>query len=865
MDIIRHLHFCPPGTPFFDLPSHRAAAEDDFALAHEALPDGWERDPGAEWVVLTPPEARLPKQGWKIHVSATLDNAGHILDVVAKYCTTEQVMFKFIRGRHVLQRRNSKYGDRSGSGKFVTIYPFDDAHFERILHELGGLLDGEPGPYILSDLRWRSGPLYVRYGGFVLQSIRSESGELIYCIENPDGDLVPDRRGPGFRPPEWVTPPACLAEPIAARNAGILEDFPYRVTKAVHFSNGGGVYRGTDTRDRSEVLLREARPHAGLDSDGNDAVARHEQEHWALRRLAGLPCIPRLVDYRKGHEHYFLVREYVEGTPLSREFVRRNPLLHAVASAQDIAEYTAWALDVLDQIERGLDGMHDRGVVFADLHPGNILVRPDGRIVFIDFETAGSPEAKTAQTMGAVGFIAPAGRTGFAIDRYALGCLRLALFAPMVAVLPWAPEKADQLIDLVSAFYRLPEDFAESVRRDLGPATGAAAPGSDNDDDLGSGGVWSARETADRPALLRTLGESVLATAQTGRADRLFPGDAEQFFTPEGGLGFSHGAAGVLWALGEAGVEVPEKHIDWLVDGVRALKDPGPGFANGLGGIAYALDRLGRSDAARELLGRVTAGPLRELGRTLHGGLAGVGLTLLHFAGSTGEPTLLDDAVRVAGLMADGTPPAVEGPANRPPAGLLRGESGSALFLLRLYEQTGESALLERAAQALRRDLAAFGWTPGAPFAERTGGRLPLIAAGSGGTGMVLHDLLAHRRDPELAQARDAVHAATELPFVPQAGLLNGRAGVIMARLHLAEPLDRTGAAGRAEHPVDTDPVLRRHVADLGLHAVRHQERPAFLGQECLRISSDLATGTAGVLLALSAALSERRARLPFF
>ncbi|MBT2392599.1 class III lanthionine synthetase LanKC [Streptomyces sp. ISL-1] len=868
MDIIRHLHFCPPGTPFFDLPSRGAAAEDDFALAHEALPEGWERNPGAEWVVLTPPDPRLPRQGWKIHVSATLDNAEHILDVVAKYCTTEQVMFKFIRGRHLLQRRNSKYGDRSASGKFVTIYPFDDEHFERILHELGDLLDGEPGPYILSDLRWRSGPLYVRYGGFVLQAIRSESGELIYCIENPDGELVPDRRGPGFRPPEWVTPPACLAEAIAGRNAGTLEDFPYRVTKAVHFSNGGGVYRGKDTRDGSDVLLREARPHAGLDSDGNDAVARHEQEHWALRRLTGLPCIPRLVDYRKGHEHYFLVREYVEGTPLSKELVRRNPLLHAVSSTEDIAEYTGWALDVLDQIERGLDGMHDRGVVFADLHPGNILVRPDGQVVFIDFETAGSPEAKPAQTMGAVGFIAPAGYSGFAIDRYALGCLRLALFAPMVAAVPWAPEKADQLIDLITASYRLPEDFAERVRRDLGLATHPAVTDDGAGEERGSEPVWSARGTADRPALLRSLGESVLATAQTGRDDRLFPGDAEQFFTPEGGLGLAHGAAGVLWALGEAGVEVPEDHLDWLVDGVRSLEDPRPGFYNGLGGIAYALDRLGRSDTARELLDRITEAPLRGLDPSLYGGLSGIGLTLLHFAGSTGEPALLDRTVQIAGLIADGTSAAAasatEGPANRPAAGLLRGESGSALFLLRLYEQTRDTALLDRAAQALRRDLAGFGWTPGAPFAERAAGRLPLIA-GSGGTGMVLHDLLAHRPDPELAQARDAIRAATELSFVPQAGLLNGRAGVIMTRLHLTETTNRTGAASRVEHSGDADPVLRRHVAGLGLHAVCHQGRPAFLGQECLRISSDLATGTAGVLLALSAALSERRSRLPFF
>ncbi|MBU6532332.1 class III lanthionine synthetase LanKC [Streptomyces mayonensis] len=927
MDIIRHLHFCPPGTPFFDLPARSAAAEDDFSLVHDALPEGWSRAPGSEWVVLSPPGVTLPRQGWKIHVSATLENAGRVLDVVAKYCLTERVMFKFIGSRDLLQRRNSKYGDRSGSGKFVTVYPLDDQHFERILHELGDLLDGESGPYILSDLRWRSGPLYVRYGGFVLQAVRSESGELIHCIEDPDGRLVPDRRGPGFRPPEWVTLPACLAEAVAARNAGTLRDFPYRVTKAVHFSNGGGVYRGTDTRDGTEVLLREARPHAGLDAEGRDAVARHEQEHWALRRLTGLPCIPRLIDYRKGHEHYFLVREYVEGTALSRELVRRNPLLKAVGSAADVAEYTAWALDLLDQIERGIDAMHDRGVVFADLHPGNILVRPDGRVVFIDFETAGTPDATTVQTMGAVGFVAPAGYTGRAIDRYALGCLRLALFAPQVAVLPWGPEKADQLIDVITSYYPVPEDFAERVHHDLEPVSDVSGAGggggverrvepvsdvagteagggaerrvepvsdvagteagggaercvepvSDVAGTEAGGGaeprtgpVWSVPGPDERLGLLRSLADGLLATAQPGRDDRLFPGDAEQFFTPEGGLGLAHGAAGVLWALAESGVRVPGEHLDWLAGRAHALENPRPGLYDGLGGIAYVLDRLGREADARELLGRIVESPLDDLGHSLHGGLAGVGLTLLHFAGTTGDGDLLDRAGRIAERVADGATPAPEGPGKGTGAGLLRGASGGALFLLRLYERTGDTALLDHTAAALRRDLAEFGWTPGSPFADGTTGRLPLIGSGSGGTGMVLHDLLTHLPDTELAQARDAVLAATELPFVAQAGLLSGRAGVIMTRARLTNAVGRGDTCGdpdlpaRPEPAPATDPVQHRHVAGLGLNAVRHRGAPAFLGQESLRISSDLATGTAGVLLALGAAWSGGRCRLPF-
>ncbi|QES48803.1 hypothetical protein DEJ50_14220 [Streptomyces venezuelae] len=873
MDILRHLHFCPPGTPFFDLPARVDPAEDAFPLAHDALPEGWSRTPGSEWVVMAPPGVTLPKQGWKIHVSANLDNAAHLLDLVAKYCVAEGVMFKFIRSARLLRQRNGKYGDRSGSGKFITVYPLDDAHFEEVLRELDTLVGGEPGPYILSDLRYRQGPLYVRYGGFVLQAVRSaETGELVYCIENPDGELVPDRRGPGFRPPEWVTVPDCLAESVAARGAGTLRDFPFRVTSAVHFSNGGGVYRGTDTRDGSEVLLREARPYAGLDADGRDAVTRHEQEHWALRRLAGAPAIPRLIDYRKGHEHYFLVREWVEGAPLSKELMRRNPLLNGITSATAVAEYTAWALDVLAQTERGLAGMHERGVVFGDLHPGNLLIRPDGEVVFIDFETAGPPEEQTGQTMGAVGFIAPAGYTGFAVDRYALGCLRLAAFVPLVAMVSWSPDKPEELLELITRSYPVPADFAAAVRRDLQGLSEGAAVAADSGTDSGSGSLWAVPGAgagpAERAEWLRALGDGVLATVQEGRDDRLFPGDAEQFFTPEGCLGFAHGAAGVLWALGESGLPVPEEHLDWLVERVRAAADPQPGFQAGLGGIAYALDRLGRTGTARELVERIARAPLSGLDHTLQDGLAGVGLTLLHFG-------LRDEAVRIAERL-DGLPaPAgrrpARGPDSRPTTGLLRGGTGTALFLLRLYEHTGDGTLLDRAAEALRTDLAGLGWQPGEPFGESATGRIPVIGEGSGGTGMVLHDLLAHRPDEELAQARDAVRAATAIPFLPHSGLLNGRAGAILARIHLDS--GPGPGAGPAPVPSDrvpsdrvpADPALERHLAELGINAVPFRGGTAFLGQECLRISADLATGSAGVLLALTAALSDRRARLPFF
>jgi Protein kinase domain/Lanthionine synthetase C-like protein len=810
MDVLPHLHLCPPGTPYFDLP---APGPDEDGFPDAAVPAGWNRSRGSEWTVLTPPEGRLPTQGWKVHVSATPENAAHVLDVVVKYCTAAPVPFKFLRSRGVLLRRNGKYGDRSASGKFVTIYPADEPGLERVLHELGDLLDGQEGPYILSDLRWRSGPLYVRYGGFVERTARLASGRLEHCIEDPDGRLVPDRRGPGFHPPEWVRTPGCLDEALAARNAGTLRDFPYRVTGALHFSNGGGVYRGVDTRTGAAVLLREARPLAGLDRDGRDAVARLERERWALERLAGLPCVPALLDFRRGHEHWFLVREYVEGASLVAEVSRRNPLITGEPSAAAYEQYARWVDGVLDQLEHGIRALHERGVVFGDLHPANVLVRPDGAVVLIDFETATAAADQADQTMGAPGFLAPAGCRGPDVDLHALACMRLALLVPLAAALSWGPAKVDELATYAAERFPVEEGFSARVRADLG---GGAADA-----------VWDA---TDWPRLRQEIADGVLAAASPQRDDRLFPGDGAQFFTPEGGVSLLHGAAGVLWALAEVGVDVPAGHVDWLAAAAGRLSDPRPGAFGGLAGVALALHRLGRPTEACELAEIVARHPLDDVGVDLADGLAGIGLMHLHLARETGEGGFLAAARNVADRLVDHL--TVDGDAAR---GLMRGPAGPALMLLRLHERDGGTALLDGAENALRRDL------------ERLD-PLPLVASGSAGIGMVLHDLVGHRPDPELETVLDAIRRAAERPFLPDVGMLHGRAGAVTALLHLGSR---------------TDAALRAHVRGFGLHAVRHDGHPAFLGTECLRISTDLATGTAGVLLALQGALGDGRARLP--
>ncbi len=265
----RYEVFCLADKYFYETPDRLSAAAPGaggsgplYEAAQRAVPEGWRSFLSGDWLHVSPvtPEGKSlqgrPQQGWKIHVSACLENAEKTAAKVWDYCVPRGIPFKFVPGPRPLHLRNSKYAPRGSSGKFVTIYPADDRQFRVILEELGALLAGEPGPYILSDLRWNEGPLYVRYGGFTPRYCLDDTGSLVSAIENADGRLIPDRRDPTFHVPDWVTLPDFLKPQLAARNATTTTELPYRIERALHFSNGGGVYAGQSTRTGAKVVLK---------------------------------------------------------------------------------------------------------------------------------------------------------------------------------------------------------------------------------------------------------------------------------------------------------------------------------------------------------------------------------------------------------------------------------------------------------------------------------------------------------------------------------------------------------------------------------------------------------------------------------
>ncbi|MGW6413118.1 class III lanthionine synthetase LanKC [Streptomyces vinaceus] len=831
--------FCMADSIYYDslsqLPSHR-----EFDQCRSAAPHGWRRVTDGEWTAFMAPTP-LPEQGWKIHLSGCLENSERIITAASEYCIQHKISFKFLRSQASVLARNSKSAPRGGSGKLVTIYPSDTEQCEVICRDLNETLRGEPGPYILSDLRYENGPAYLRYGGFYPKYCTGAHGEQVPAYLNGNGELVPDTREAFFSLPPWVTLPEFLKRHLAARETLTLEHLPYEITSALNFSNGGGVYLAADRQSGETLVLKEARPYAGLSGDGRDAVARLRHERDVLQKLAGIRAVPQMRGYFKVGDHEFLAMEYIDGNSLNKEFRWRFPLIDGIPRPEKMDSYRAWVISITAQVEEAVGEIHRRDIICGDLHPLNILIRPDGRIALIDFEVACDATLPDRPTLGNPGFTAPADRYGFEIDAYSLACLRLSLFMPlMTSLIPIDQGKAAHLADIVAVEFGLPYEWLDKAVQTLTPKRkwhGAAA-----ELDLS---VLSWPQLRDR------LASAIIASATPHRDDRLFPGDPAQFTT--GGLDLAHGAAGVLWALHETGVEVDQQHVRWLADRAATLTSfTRPGLYDGLHGIAYALHQLGQTDRAMEVLDVVMSRDWGDPGDSLLSGLSGIGLSCLHFAAVTGEPRFIDAAAAAADavihrLGAVGDVAETSG-GTMPYAGLIHGGAGKALFLIRAYEAGGDTSLLDCARTALLQDLRRCVIRDSGQMQVNEGWRtLPYLATGSAGIGLVIHEYLTHRYDGELASAVPAIKAATQSAFYIQSGLFDGRAGMLL-------------------HAKPGEPAAEDHIRRLSWHACRPRNNTSisFPGNQLLRMSMDLATGTAGILLAAGAAHLTPSISLPF-
>jgi hypothetical protein len=275
------------------------------------------------WITVASECSRLPRQGWKLHVSATRFSALEVLRRALSVLIAQQVTFK-IAPLDLLDQLNHGRGGLSQIGKFITVYPENDEQAVRLAVTLDAATTGLRGPAIPSDRLLGSDSIVsYRYGSFDKRALQDADGLVLGAIDAPDGTLVLDPRLPTYVAPPWTVDPFVAAGVVALeQKAEPLLAQRYVLTGLLAHSARGAVYLAIDLHDHRACLIKQARRDALVTADGIDARDRLRNERDMLIRLAPYAALPQCYDLFTYREDLFLVMEHVRGETLGRH-VRR--------------------------------------------------------------------------------------------------------------------------------------------------------------------------------------------------------------------------------------------------------------------------------------------------------------------------------------------------------------------------------------------------------------------------------------------------------------------------------------------------------------------------------------------------------------
>jgi Lanthionine synthetase C-like protein len=847
------IEFLAASTEFYAPLASVPPGDDD--LAPVPVPVDWSSATTDVWRTWRrPARAYQVEDGWKVHVSARAERVQEVLDAVAGTCFAHDVPFKHLATRRFFWWANQKYAHRAQSGKFIAAYPTDADAALRLMERLRDALSGEDGPSILSDRRFRdSRTVHYRYGAFVSRARIRADGTRSLLVRDGHGRLVADRRGVGFHLPKGITDPFALVDAAGGDAATRSPDGiggarfgGFAVESPVRFTNAGGTYRGRQLATGRPVFLKEARAHTGL-RDDHATAQRQLREEWAtLTELHALVpgLAPEPIEYFQVWRHEFMAVEHVEGIPLSSWLATHHPLLRAGSTVADFAAFYTRCEKIAAGVDDALSRLHAAGYLFVDNSPGNMLVAADDSVRLVDFGAA-HRLGGIFLAAGTPGYSPPKRIVGSDLsvyDDYGLAALTQHLFGPLQLVLELNPDAAAHLHHDLSELAPVPPHLWMQATRFFVPSGPTALPSPE------AVAVDPLRHLAD---LRDRVADAVLAMAETAHPARVFPTIPAGYLTNTSCV--AYGTAGVVHALRRAGRPLPEGLLDRLrTDALGSVTELPPGLFAGLAGIARVLADAGLLQEAGDLLAAADRHPLTGESATLFGGVAGIALTHLAMYGYTGEQWHVDRAVALAGTLPPGDRLAEWlGPDDA--VGLMHGRSGVALFLHQLAGVTGAVPYQDRALRLLHAELdRAVDPEAGTglyfPVSAADNRIMPYLYAGTAGVAFAAVRCARATGDERLAAAMPGLLAPLRLPYTAMPGLCQGLAGTTFT---LAEHSRLTG-----------DPAARadavRSARYLFKYAVPHPTGVRFLGDQLLRYSAELWSGSAGVLLALSHVLDAR-------
>ena len=177
----------------------------------------------------------------------------------------------------------------------------------------------------------------------------------------------------------------------------------YKILDKLGEGGMGVVYKAEDTRLDRPVALKFLPTHLLGDAEVRKRFEREAKASAALSHSN--VCTVHEIDEADGKT--FIAMEFIEGKSLDST-IAEGPLK------------IEQALDIAQQVAKGLEAAHKKGIVHRDIKPQNIMIADDGHVTIMDFGLAQLTQAslltRPDQTMGTTFYMSPEQTEGSGTD-----------------------------------------------------------------------------------------------------------------------------------------------------------------------------------------------------------------------------------------------------------------------------------------------------------------------------------------------------------------------------------------------------------------------------------------------------------------
>lgn len=197
---------------------------------------------------------------------------------------------------------------------------------------------------------------------------------------------------------------------------GSLVDGKYKILNKVGQGGMSVVYLAMNEKANKQWAVKEVRKDGVKDFEVVKQGLVAETD--ILKKLSH-PNLPSIIDVIDTEDSFIIIMDYIQGNSLNKALDEYG------AQPQD--KVIEWAKQLCDV----LGYLHTRNpaIIYRDMKPANIMLKPDGNVTLIDFGTAREfKEKNLADTtcLGTVGYAAPEqfggmGQTDARTDIYCLG------------------------------------------------------------------------------------------------------------------------------------------------------------------------------------------------------------------------------------------------------------------------------------------------------------------------------------------------------------------------------------------------------------------------------------------------------------